>query len=146
MGALEIKEELDKFTPLVRASFVVDTITYLYRGGRCSAVAAFGATALNLKPSIVVENGKMSVGKKFRGKFDVCVQKYIQSLLENNDSVDTSRVSVEYAYGITEAQVDMIKREIRKYKKFDEVITVYTSSTITAHCGQGVIGVLYLEK
>ena len=142
----EILRHVEQMLPKIRSSFILENLSFLAKNGRCPSVVAFGANVLGIKPAIVVENGKMSVGKKFRGKFDVCVQKYIQSLFENNDSVDTSRLSVEYAYGITEAQVEMIKREVRKYKKFDEVITVYTSSTITAHCGQGVIGVLYLEK
>ena len=142
----EILRRVDEMIGKVRSSFILENLSFLAKNGRCPSVVAFGANVLGIKPSIVVENGKMSVGKKYRGKFDACIMKYIRDLLENNDKIDLSRVSVEYAYGITDAQIDMIKKEVRKYQKFDETLTVYTSSTITAHCGQGVIGVLFLEK
>ena len=106
--AFEIKEELDQFTPLVRASFVVDTITYLYRGGRCSAVAAFGATALNLKPSIVVENGKMRPDAKYHGKIDRALKKYVQAMEPSLLEARPDRVFITHS-GSSEETLNAIR-------------------------------------
>ena len=66
----------------MRASFVVDTLTYLHRGGRCSGVAALAGSALKLHPKIVVENGKMNPEKKYRGKMEKVLLDYTKDLKE----------------------------------------------------------------
>lgn len=145
-SAKEIVRRSREMIPKIRSSFVLDNLEFLRRGGRCSSVVAFGANVLGIKPSIVVEDGKMGVGKKFRGKFDACIQKYVESVFADAKDVDLTRASIEYSYGITDAQVEMVKKEIKKYAKFDEILVCKTCSTITAHCGSNTIGVLYLEK
>lgn len=142
----EILRRSEEMLPKIRNSFILENLEFLRRGGRCSSVAAFGANVLNIKPSIAVSDGKMSVWKKFRGKFDACIQKYIESVFANAKDPDLSRISIEFSSGITDAQVDMIKKELKKYGKIGEIFVLKTSSTITAHCGGNTIGVLYLEK
>ncbi len=136
------KENIGK----IRSSFILDNLSFLAKGGRCPGVVAFGANILGIKPTIVVSNGTMSVGKKFRGKFDAGIQKYVKSLFEGTEEPDTSRAVIEYSNGITEAQLDMIKREIKKYCRFDEILTTCTSSTIVSHCGRNTVGVLFMVK
>lgn len=145
LGALEIKEELDKFTPLVRASFVVDTITYLYRGGRCSAVAAFGATALNLKPSIVVENGKMRPDAKYHGKIDRALKKYVQNMIPSLLQARPDRVFITHS-GSSEETVAMVKSYVDELNYFKEVLITRAGCVISSHCGPGTLGVLYVEQ
>lgn len=145
MDAFEIKEELDKFTPLVRASFVVDTITYLYRGGRCSAVAAFGATALNLKPSIVVEDGKMRPDIKYHGKIDRALKKYVQNMLPSLLKARSDRVFITHS-GSSEENIAMIKSYVDELNYFKEVLITRAGCVISSHCGPGTLGVLYVEQ
>lgn len=143
--AFEIKEELDQFTPLVRASFVVDTITYLYRGGRCSAVAAFGATALNLKPSIVVENGKMRPDAKYHGKIDRALKKYVQAMEPSLLKARPDRVFITHS-GSSEETVNAIKRYLEELNYFKEILITRAGCVISSHCGPGTLGVLYVEQ
>ena len=143
--AFEIKEELDQFTPLVRASFVVDTITYLYRGGRCSAVAAFGATALNLKPSIVVENGKMRPEAKYHGKIDRALKKYVQAMEPSLLKARPDRVFITHS-GSSEETVNAIKRYLEELNYFKEILITRAGCVISSHCGPGTLGVLYVEQ
>lgn len=143
--AFEIKEELDQFTPLVRASFVVDTITYLYRGGRCSAVAAFGATALNLKPSIVVENGKMRPDAKYHGKIDRALKKYVQAMEPSLLKARPDRVFITHS-GSSEETVNAIKRYLEGLNYFKEILITRAGCVISSHCGPGTLGVLYVEQ
>lgn len=144
-GAFEIKEELDQFTPHVRASFVVDTITYLYRGGRCSAVAAFGATALNLKPSIVVENGKMRPDAKYHGKIDRALKKYVQAMEPSLLKARPDRVFITHS-GSSEETVNAIKRYLEELNYFKEILITRAGCVISSHCGPGTLGVLYVEQ
>ena len=143
--AFEIKEELDQFTPLVRASFVVDTISYLYRGGRCSAVAAFGATALNLKPSIVVENGKMRPDAKYHGKIDRALKKYVQAMEPSLLKARPDRVFITHS-GSSEETVNAIKRYLEELNYFKEILITRAGCVISSHCGPGTLGVLYVEQ
>ena len=143
--AFEIKKELDQFTPLVRASFVVDTITYLYRGGRCSAVAAFGATALNLKPSIVVENGKMRPDAKYHGKIDRALKKYVQAMEPSLLKARPDRVFITHS-GSSEETVNAIKRYLEELNYFKEILITRAGCVISSHCGPGTLGVLYVEQ
>ena len=143
--AFEIKEELDQFTPLVRASFVVDTITYLYRGGRCSAVAAFGATALNLKPSIVVENGKMRPDAKYHGKIDRALKKYVQAMEPSLLKARPDRVFITHS-GSSEETVNASKRYLEELNYFKEILITRAGCVISSHCGPGTLGVLYVEQ
>ena len=145
LGAFEIKEKLDKFTPLVRASFVVDTITYLYRGGRCSAIAAFGATALNLKPSIVVEDGRMRPDAKYHGKIDRALKKYVQGMIPELIKARPDRVFITHS-GSSEDTINMVKGYIDKLKYFKEVLITRAGCVISSHCGPGTLGVLYVEQ
>lgn len=145
LGAFEIKEKLDKFTPLVRASFVVDTITYLYRGGRCSAIAAFGATALNLKPSIVVEDGRMRPDAKYHGKIDRALKKYVQGMIPELIKARPDRVFITHS-GSREDTINMVKGYIDELKYFKEVLITRAGCVISSHCGPGTLGVLYVEQ
>ena len=81
MSASQIVEEIEKLRPLVRASFVVDTLVYLYRGGRCSGVAAMAGSTLKLHPCIRVVNGKMEAGKKYRGRIEKVILDYVEDLM-----------------------------------------------------------------
>ncbi len=129
----------------VRASFVVDTLTYLYRGGRCNAVTALVGNALQLKPKIVVQDGKMGVSKKYRGKTAAIVQKYAQDLQEQLLNADARRVFVTHS-GMPDGIVEQTVAYLQSLHYFEEVLTSRAGGVISSHCGPGTLGVLFYTK
>lgn len=141
----EIVQKMNELIPLVRASFVVDTLIYLHRGGRCSAVSALIGGALSLHPMIVVKNGKMDASKKYRGKIDKVIKKYARDLEDEMKNAYPSRVFITYS------QCDAgIVGEVREYIKslniFDEILETRAGGVISSHCGPGTLGVLFISK
>lgn len=146
LGIKEIKERLDLLTDKVDASFILDNLSYLRMGGRCSSVAVLGANLLKLKPCIEVIDGKMEVGKKYRGSFESCLKNYIKDRLEGNqDDIDAKRIFVTHTKCNT-AISELAKQEIAKYMNFDEIIETEAGCTINCHCGPNTIGILYMRK
>ena len=143
--AQDIVNELESIISKVDASFVIDKMDYLKKGGRCSSLEAFGATLLKIKPSIEVRNGKMIVGKKYRGSFESCLEKYIKDRLSENDRIDYSRVFITHSMCAPET-VEKVKQLVAKYAPFDEVLETYAGCTVSAHCGPNTLGILYKTK
>lgn len=144
-GADEIADHLDTIIPKVRASFFVDKLTFLYRGGRCSALAAFGANALKLKPQIKVENGLMGTGDKYRGSTMRVCKKYCEAVLEDIERIEPKRVYITYSPSDREI-VDAALEVVRSKGYFGEVLESSAGCVITSHCGYNTLGVLYIEK
>lgn len=146
MSCMQIKEELEKnFVPKVRASFVVDSITYLYRGGRCSAVAAFGATALNLKPEIIVEDGKMRPNAKYRGRIDKALLKYVKAMENDLLKARADRVFITHS-GCAQETIDKVYQYLKELNHFQEILVTRAGCVISSHCGYGTLGVLFVEQ
>lgn len=145
LPAEEIVERLRKLAPLVEASFVIDTMEYLQKGGRCSSLAAFAATALKMKPSIKVEEGAMTVGKKYRGSLEKCLRQYIHDRLAGREDIDLRRIFVTHALCPPE-MVEMAVEEVRKYQPFQEVLVTTAGCTVSCHCGPNTLGILFLRK
>lgn len=146
-SAKEIVRVCGETVGKIRVSFVLEKLNFLAKGGRCPGVVAFGANILGIKPTIVVgDDGNMTVGKKFRGKFDVCIQKYVEDVLANAENPDLSHAVLVYSEGITEAQIEIARKEMKKHCRFEDILIMPTGSTIVAHCGSNTIGVLYIEK
>lgn len=130
--------------PFVQASFFVDTMEYLYKGGRCSGLASFFATALKLKPSLLLKDGKIVVGKKYRGAATAIVDKYVDNIFDMFDNPDTKRIFITHTSASPEV-VALTRAAIDRHYHFDEVIETIASSTITSHCGKGTLGILFLN-
>ena len=141
-----IVEELGKLVPKVEASFIIGTIKYLYLGGRCSGLAALGANLLKLNPCIEVVDGKMNVGKKYRGGFETVVQKYVTDKLANRSDIDTRRLFITYPPSVSAEVVDLVKEKAKSLCDFDEIIACDAGCVISNHCGPVCIGVLYYLK
>jgi DegV family protein with EDD domain len=144
-SAAEIAEECRALTDKVDASFVIDNLEFLHKGGRCSAVAAFGANLLQLKPCIAVNGGKMGVGKKYRGKFAMVLQKYIADRLGDGAELCANRVFVTHA-GCDDAIVQQCVEQVKELGIFDEVLVTRAGCTVSAHCGRNTLGVLFVRK
>ena len=140
-----LKQDLDAFTQRVEASFVVDKLDYLVKGGRCSSAAALGANLLNMKPCIEVKNGKMVVGKKYRGNFTKCLRNYIHDRLQGREDLDPGMVFVTHTT-ISEECHDTVMEAVRSSGAFETVCETIAGCTISCHCGPGTLGILFVRK
>jgi hypothetical protein len=142
-SASEIKARMEELKPYVRASFVVDTLTYLYRGGRCSAVAAMAGSVLKLHPRIVVENGAMDAAKKYRGKLSSVIMSYTKDMEEQLKNARPDRVFITHS-GCDRQIVDNVREYLESLGIFDEILETRAGGVISSHCGPGTLGVLFI--
>ena len=145
LAPTEIVDRLNEMKTNVIASFVIDKMDYLKRGGRCSSIEAFGAALLKIKPSIEVKDGKMEVGKKYRGSFKSSLEKYVKERFENIDSIDPKCIFITHP-AVDEELVLHIKELVASYQYFEEIHVTTAGCTISCHCGPSTLGVLYVEK
>ena len=144
-SAAEIAEECRALADKVDASFVIDNLEFLHKGGRCSALAALGANLLQLKPCICVNGGKMGVGKKYRGRFGMVLQKYIADRIGDGEGIRRNRAFVTHA-GCDEAIVAQCVEQVKATGVFDEVLITRAGCTVSAHCGRNTLGVLFVRN
>ena len=145
MEAKEIAKKVSELADCVDASFVVDNLEYLAKGGRCSAVAAFGANLLQLKPCISVKNGAMGVGKKYRGKFEKTLLSYVADRLADAEDICLDRVFVTHA-GCDTDIVESVVNAVKGTLPFKEVLVTRAGCTVSSHCGANALGVLFIRK
>ena len=146
MAPEQIVAELNEFTKRVEASFVIGTLKYLHKGGRCSGLAAFGANVLGLKPCIEVIDGKMGVGKKYRGNFEKIILQYVSDRLANRDDLDKKRIFVTFPPSLPQKVVDSVVGLISSEYGFEEILCSNAGCVISNHCGPTCLGVLYCRK
>ena len=141
----ELKKELEEYRKRVRASFVVDTLTYLHRGGRCSSVAALFGNTLKLKPRIAVTAGKMGVSKKYRGNRKKTVLCYVKDMEEELLSAERNHVFITHS-GIEREIVEEVRAYLNSLNYFEEIHETRAGGVVSSHCGPGTLGVLFVEK
>lgn len=147
LSAKEIYEKIEEIKPLVRSSFVIDSLEFLHKGGRCSAVAALGANLLKLKPMIVVENGKMDVAKKYRGKITDVIKTYVKEQLADIDNINLDKVFLTHT--MTDENmfiIDEMYKYVTENYDFKNVYVSTAGSTVSVHCGANTMGILYIAK
>ena len=145
LEAQQIVEKLNDLEDRVDASFVVDNLEYLVKGGRCSALAAFGANLLQLKPCISVKNGAMGVGKKYRGKFEKVLLTYVADRLADAEDICLDRVFVTHA-GCDPKVVESVAEAVKNTLPFREILVTRAGCTVSSHCGANTLGVLFIRK
>ncbi len=131
--------------PKVDASFIVDRLDYLHKGGRCSTIAALGANLLKLKPCIAVQNGEMRVVKKYRGSFTSCVAQYVKDRLAESERIRKERIFITYTQAEEEA-LQAAREGVQAAASFDEVTETVAGCTVSSHCGPNTLGVLFLYQ
>ena len=141
--AKEIFEKVSARVPSVQASFVVERLDYLHKGGRCSALALFGANLLKLRPQIIVKEGKMSAYKKYRGSMDKCIENYCKDTLEEFNTPDKNIAFITYTTA-TEGMVAAARKALEE-SGFKTIYETTAGGTITSHCGEHTLGILYLN-
>lgn len=142
MAPEDIVRALEAETSLVDASFVIEQVDYLHRGGRCSGVEAVGAKLLHIKPSIEVIDGKMAVGKKYRGSFERCLEHYVADKLADTETIDLSRVFITHS-ACSDEIVALVRRLVADKAPFKEIEVTTAGCTISTHCGPGTLGILF---
>lgn len=142
--AVEITEYIERLKPLVRASFVVDTLTYLHRGGRCSGVAAMAGGALKLHPEIVVIDGKMQPLKKYRGKMNKVLLTYAKNMESELEQAKKDRVFITHS-GCSKEIIEEIQKYLRSLDVFEEILVTRAGGVISSHCGPGTLGILFID-
>ena len=145
MTASEVAAALEELREKLDVSFVLQTLEYLHKGGRCSGVAAFGANLMKLRPEIEVVDGKMQVGRKYRGNMEKTVLAYIRGRLEGREDIRLDRIFITHS-GCPQEIVEKAEALVRELHPFQEVIVTTAGSTITSHCGPDCLGVLFLKK
>ena len=143
--AEQILDELKNTVEKMDTSFILDQLEYLKKGGRCSALTVLGANMLKLKPCIEVKDGKMGVGKKYRGAFKKCLGEYVRDRIADRDDLDLSRVFVTHS-GLPEDQLQFAVEQVKQLQNFEEVCVTRAGCTVSSHCGPNTIGVLFIRK
>ena len=136
-----VKALIDK----VDCSFILNRLDFLHKGGRCSMVAMLGANMLHLKPCIEVVDGVMIVGRKFRGNYERCVKQYVEDRLRDPDAIDKKRAAIVHT-GLPRAELDAIRETVERAMTFGEIMEIRAGSTISCHCGDSTMGIMYLRK
>ena len=145
LDATDYVSEIENLKPMVRASFVVDTLTYLHRGGRCNSVAALAGGMLRLHPRIEVADGKMDAGKKYRGKYSGVVLSYVKDMENDLLNAKKDRVFITHS-GCDENIINSVKEYLESLNYFDEILITRAGCVISSHCGYGTLGVLFIAQ
>lgn len=141
----EIQAILNERRKKLDVSFVLSTLEYLRRGGRCTTLAAMGANLLKLHPCIVVRDGRMTVGKKYRGNIQSCLVQYVRDKLAEPETVDPRRIFITDS-GFDEETRDLVEKTVLECVPFEEVIRTRAGCTVSCHCGPGCLGILFYRK
>ena len=138
----EAVELINNRRSAVQISFMVDTLTYLHKGGRCSALALLGANVLGIRPSIKLENGKMNVGKKYVGKMHKILDKYVLDTLEEFNTPDNDLCFITYS-SATDEMKDLVKATLKDKASFKKIKETTAGATVATHCGPNTLGIIY---
>ena len=141
----EIEEAVKEIRERINTSFVPDQLDYLHKGGRCSGMKMFVANALKIHPKIVMRDGQLIQGGKYRGNMDRCISQYIEGLKNEYPHYEKTRCFVTHSSAEPEL-VELAKSKVKEYFEFDEIIETVAGSIITSHCGKGTLGVLFVYE
>lgn len=142
----KIVDEINAARDRVRASFVIDTLQYLWKGGRCSGVTALGANLLRLKPCIMVKNGNMVVGKKYRGQLKSAILHYVEDTLKDRKDLALNRIFITHSGMDDPSIISDVQALIKKLQPFQEILITRAGCTISSHCGPNTLGILFMTK
>lgn len=145
LPAEEIVQKLNEKKALLDVSFVLQTLEYLRKGGRCSGITAYGANLLKIRPEIEVVDGSMKVGRKYRGSMEHSILDYIRGRLEGNTNVDCERAFITHS-GVPDNIVEKAVSLVKELQPFREIIVTRAGCTISSHCGPACLGVLFFRK
>lgn len=141
----EITELLnEKIIPNVRSQFVVETLDYLYKGGRCSSVSYIFGKHLHIHPIILVKDGKMIVYKKPRGKMINGLNTLLDIFKADYPNIDEDCVMITHS--CAEESREYLYQELSKIIPSSQIMITNAGCVVSSHCGRGTIGILYIKK
>ena len=144
MNVQEISTKIQELTSKVRTTFIVDTLDYLHKGGRCSALQNLLGTAFKIKPIVRVVDGKLTVGQKFRGNKNKATNLIFKEVIKNINNIDTKRIFIGHSQG--KEHIEYLKEQLLKSTNIKNIYLVNAGCVISSHCGPGTIGLFYIEK
>lgn len=143
-----IQEKLERRRKYINGSFLLDTLTFMKEGGRCSTVTALGANLLKIKPCIEVDtknSAQMHVGRKYRGNMEKCIREYIRHRLEDIESIDLHTAFIAHS-GSPRSDIDAAIEETKSIAPFENIYISRTNTTISSHCGPRTLGIFFMNK
>jgi DegV family protein with EDD domain len=143
LSASEIAEKVRELVPKVRTAFIIDTLDYLYKGGRCSALQNFVGGVLKIRPVVKVVDGKMILAQKLMGKRERALTTMLTSVLKEKDAIDPSRIMVTHSLS---NDAEYLKSKLEENLHIKDIIITQAGCVISSHCGPNTIGILYIEK
>lgn len=141
---LEILEKVESLKKEFNGSFVIDTLKFLRKGGRCSGLAAFSTNLLSIKPCLEIREGVLNVGKKYRGKLEKVLTDYISNELKDKKNIDTKVAFITHTMSDHD-MVERLKQVMLKYQPFEQIIETTAGCTVSVHCGPNTLGIFYRE-
>lgn len=142
----EVYEKIVKLTEKVQTSFVLDTLDYMHKGGRCSSAALFGSKILKIHPHIYENDGELTVKKKYMGALPRCMSQYIADIAEEYKNYDKTRAFVTHSPCDGRELIEAVIAEVKKLFDFDEIIETEAGATVSTHCGKNTIGLLFIAE
>jgi DegV family protein with EDD domain len=143
MSAGEIAESVRRLVPKVKTAFIIDTLEYLHKGGRCSAVANFVGGVLKIRPIVRVVDGSMILAQKLMGKREKALNTMLDNVIKEKENIDTDRIMITHSLS---SDADYLKSELAKYIPAKEILITKAGCVISSHCGPNTIGILYMAK
>lgn len=144
LAAKEIARKINELTPYVEIEFVVDTLEYLHKGGRCSTVQKFAGGLLKIRPSIKVVDGKVIPAKKFRGKREKMLKGFLENTLKAKGNMDERRIFVSHSQG--EESAKFLKERLEQELEVEEILLTEAGCVISSHCGPNTVAIVYIRK
>ena len=143
LEAEDVYKKVSERVPNVQASFVIKKLDYLHKGGRCSSIALLGANLMQIRPQIILKQGSMGVHKKYLGNMNKVISKYCKDTLDEFNNPDLSIGFVTYTTATPE-MIDAAKTALKE-RGFKNIYETTAGATITSHCGENTLGILYIN-
>jgi DegV family protein with EDD domain len=144
-SAQEIVDYLNQAAKFINTSFVINTLDYLHKGGRCSLTKLIASKILNIKPCIEVADGAMRVGAKYTGKFMPTLEKYVRERLSDPKNIDLKRIYITHTTCTPEI-VGLVRETIKQCADFAEIIETKAGCTVSNHCGPNTLGIIFKQE
>lgn len=143
-GVREIAEKVKEYVPRVKTRFIINTLDYLYKGGRCTALESFVGGLFKIKPVVTVKEGKMTLEEKIRGKREKALANMLENALLDNERMDEDRIFITHSQSTEDAEY--LRKELQSRLKVKEVLVTDAGCVISSHCGPNTVGILYISK
>ena len=141
---VDVIDKLENDKIKINASLVIEKLKYLRMGGRCSSLISLGTNILKIRPQIIMRSGLMKLGKLFRGSLQSVLYKYCKEVELNINNIDLSNIFITYT--TLDPEIILNIENLLKNIGFKNIYITKASGTITTHCGENCLGLLYMNK